>query len=94
MTTPRTVSGRAAISAMRPYVKRALGTTIVAIETEATAPYRDALEAADEVLGDLAGRDAASAWDEATRADFVARAMTAHEHVRRLLDLPEGEDAG
>lgn len=37
MTTPRTVAGQAAISAMRPYVKRALAQTIVAIEDEAMA---------------------------------------------------------
>jgi hypothetical protein len=39
MTTPRTVAGQAAISAMRPYVKRAVAQTIVAIEDEAIAPY-------------------------------------------------------
>ncbi len=37
MTTPRTVAGQAAISAMRPYVKRALAQTIVDIEDEAMA---------------------------------------------------------
>ena len=79
---------------MRPYVKRALGTTIVAIETEAAAPFRDALEAADDLLTELAGRDPASAWDEATRADLVARALMAHRQARRLLDLEGREDDG
>jgi cysteine synthase len=35
MTTPRTVAGQAAISALRPHVKRAIAPTIVAIEDEA-----------------------------------------------------------
>ena len=32
MTTPHTVAGQAALSGMRPYVKRALAQTILAIE--------------------------------------------------------------
>lgn len=43
MTTPRTVAGQAALSGMRPHLKRALGRTILAIETQAVAPYREAL---------------------------------------------------
>ena len=50
MTTPRTVAGQAALSGMRPHVKRALAHTILAIEAEAIAPYVEALREADRVL--------------------------------------------
>jgi hypothetical protein len=50
MTTPRTVAGQAALSGMRPHVKRALAQTILAIEDEAIAPYLTALREADRVL--------------------------------------------
>jgi hypothetical protein len=56
MTTPRTVAGQAAISAMRPYLKRALAPTILAIEAQAIAPYVEALREADRVLESLAAR--------------------------------------
>lgn len=85
MTTPRTVAGQAALSGMRPYVKRALGQTIVAIETEAIAPYLEALREADRVLASLAARDATSAWDLASRVDLVKRAEAAHRMAVPLL---------
>ena len=79
MTTPRTISGQAALSGMRPYVKRALGQTIVAIEDEAVAPYLAALREADLVLEALAAKDATS------RVDLVGRAEAAHRVVSALL---------
>jgi hypothetical protein len=85
MTTPRTVAGQAALSGMRPYVKRALAQTIVAIESEAIAPYVEALREADRVLGSLAARDPASTWDSASRVHMVERAETAHRLAMPLL---------
>jgi hypothetical protein len=49
------------MSAMRPYLKRALVPTFLAIEAEAVAPYVAALEEADRVLDSLAAGDATSA---------------------------------
>jgi len=88
MTTPRTIAGQAALSALRPHLKRALGRTIVAIEDQAIAPYLDALRAVDQVLEDLAGRDASSAWDRSARGGLVARAEAARQQVRPLLAQP------
>jgi hypothetical protein len=85
MTTPRTIAGQAALSAMRPDVKRALAPTILSIEAEAIAPYLGALREADRVLASLAAKDASSAWDVASKADFVARAESAHRPVASLL---------
>lgn len=85
MTTPRTVAGQAAISAMRPYVKRALAQTIVAIEDEAIAPYAAALREADRVLGDLAAMDATSTWDAPVRAEIVERGEAAHQLAKAVL---------
>jgi len=89
MTTPRTVAGQAAISAMRPYVKRALARSILAIEDEAIEPYLEALREADRVLESLASRDATSAWDRPSRVDVVDRAEAAHRLVSPLL-VPHG----
>ena len=88
MTAPRTVAGQAAISAMRPFVKRALTQTIVAIEDEAIAPYLAALREADRVLESLAAQDPTSTWDAPSRVDFVKRAEAAH----RLAVLVEHGD--
>lgn len=85
MATPRTVAGQAAISGMRPYVKRALAQTILAIETEAIAPYEAALREADRVLESVAAQDATSTWDGPSRADLVSRAEAAHRLVSPLL---------
>lgn len=85
MTTPRTVAGQAAISGMRPHVKRALAQAILSIEAEAIAPYRAALREADRVLETLAGLDPASPWDPATRLDLVTRARATRPSVERLL---------
>jgi len=85
MTTPRTVAGQAAISGMRPYVKRALAGTILAIEAEAIGPYAEALREADQVLESLASKDTAATWDMASRVDLVKRAGDAHGLASRLL---------
>ena len=94
MTTPRTVAGQAALSGMRPYVKRALAHTILAIEDEAIAPYLDALREADRVLESLAARDATSAWDIPSRVDFVNRAEAAHRLAEPLLARHVPEERG
>lgn len=94
MTTPRTVAGQAAISGMRPHVKRALGQTILAIEDEAIAPYLEALREADRVLESLAATDATSTWDLPTRDDFVARAGASHRLVKPLLARRDPEEPG
>ena len=91
MTTPRTVAGQAALSGMRPYVKRALGQTIIAIETESAAPYLDVLREADQVLESLAARDADATWDDASKAELVRRAKAAHLRASPLLDVRPGD---
>jgi hypothetical protein len=88
MAEPRTVAGQAALSGMRPYVRRALGQTILTIETEAAAPYVEALRESDRVLEAIAAHDPASAWDAAVRADLVRRAQAAHQVARTLLTRP------
>jgi hypothetical protein len=90
MTTPRTVAGQAALSGVRPYVKRALARTIVAIETEAAAPYLEALREADRVLEELLATSAA--LDLPSRVDLVQHAATAHQLVSQLLAQPTSED--
>ena len=85
MTTPRTVSGRAAISAMRPHLKRALAPTILAIEAEAIAPYVKALRETDRLLEELAAQDATATWDTPVRVELVTRAEAAHQLVMQLL---------
>jgi hypothetical protein len=94
MTTPRTVAGQAALSGMRPYVKRALGQTIVAIEKEAIAPYLAALREADRVLDSIAARDANSAWDMPAPVELVERAEAAHQLAKPLLSEQRQEDRG
>ena len=89
MTEPRTIAGRAALSGMRPHVKRALAQTIVAIETEAIAPYLDALREADAVLEAVlavAALDATSPGDPAPWTDLVRRAGAAHRRAEGLLE--------
>jgi len=85
MTTPRTVAGQAAISGLRPHVKRALAGTIAAIEAEAIAPYVEVLLEADRLIAALAARDATSAWDAPTRLEIVNRAQAAHRLAEPLL---------
>ena len=92
MAEPRTVAGQAALSGMRPYVKRALGQTILAIETEAAAPYLAALRDADGVLEAIAAQGADSPWDAAAQADLVRRAEAARNLARPLLTPPAQPD--
>ena len=92
MTTPRTVAGQAAISAMRPYVKRAVAQTIVAIEDEAIAPYLEALRTADGVLKSLVNQDAQSAWEMPDRVELVKRAEAARRLVEPLLASRDREE--
>jgi hypothetical protein len=47
---PRTVSGRAAVSSLRPHVRRAITATIVAIEDEARAPLVELLRDTHELI--------------------------------------------
>jgi hypothetical protein len=91
MTTPRTIAGQAAVSALRPHLKRALAPTIVAIEQEAAAPYEAALREADRVLADVAGRDPGAAWSAADRMDLVARARATRAMLEGLLAPPRPE---
>jgi hypothetical protein len=90
MTTPRTIAGQAALSALRPHVKRALAPTILAIETQAIAPFLEALKEADRVLEDLGSRDPAATWDSATRAELVKRAKSACRRTAPMLAPPGG----
>jgi hypothetical protein len=90
MTTPRTVAGQAWLSGTRPFVRRALSEVILSIETEAVAPYGEALREADELLGFLAASDAASTWDRPTRTDLVTRAEATHRRVTQLLERDDG----
>ena len=92
MTTPRTVAGQAALSGMRPHVKRALAQTILAIETEASAPYLEALREADRVLESLAAMGATSTWDVFSMADVVTRAEAAHRLAAPLLAQHAAEE--
>ena len=94
MTTPRTVAGQAALSGMRPHVKRALAHTILAIEAQAIAPYLEALREADRVLESIAARDAAATWEMPSRVDVVTRAEAAHRLVTPLLARHVQEEQG
>jgi hypothetical protein len=85
MTTPRTVAGQAWLSGTRPFVRRALAQTIVAIEDEAIAPYAEALRKADRVLGFLAAKDLASTTDEPSMIELIKAAEAAHQVANRLL---------
>jgi len=92
MAEPRTVEGRAALSGMRPHLRRAFGRIIVAIEDEAAAPYADALREADAVLQALAAMDVTRSGDDAARRDLVRRAEAVHQIVERLAAEAGPED--
>lgn len=85
MTTPRTIAGQAAISAMRPYIKRALGRTIFDIEREAIAPYLEALREADRVLEEILASGAA---EIRPAGDLAQRAEAARRLAMPLLEPP------
>jgi hypothetical protein len=84
---PRTIAGQAALSGMRPHVKRALAQTIRRIEEEAARPYAEALREADAVLAELAGEGADGAGD----TDLAERARAARERAAPLLAGPGGQ---
>jgi hypothetical protein len=92
MTTPRTIAGQAALSAMRPHVKRALGRTIVRIEMEAVEPYLAALAEADRVLAALTSADR-SPSGAPDGVELVRRARAARELARPLLAQPPTAEA-
>ena len=75
---------------MRPHVKRALGRTIVTIESEAAAPYLVALREADRVLEEFVTESGASKMPP--RVDLVQRAAAAHRLVSQLLAQPTSEE--
>jgi hypothetical protein len=79
MPTPRTIAGQAWMSGTRPYVRRALEQTIVAIEDEAIGPYLEALREADLVLEALLAKNATS------NAGLVERAEAARRLAMPLL---------
>jgi hypothetical protein len=82
---PRTISGRAWLSGMRPHHRRAATPLIVSIEAEAARPALAALLEADAVLADLAAIDLDGVNEAAVR-DLVRRARTAHEHSGDVLE--------
>ena len=82
---PRTLSGRAWISAVKPHIRRGVAPTIVAIEREAAEPYATALGEADAVLAELMG-------STAVEAGLRTRAAETRERIARLLRVPTGPD--
>jgi hypothetical protein len=89
---PRTIAGQAALSGMRPHVKRALAQTIRRIEEEAARPYAEALREADAVLAELAGEGAGDgAGEGAGDTDLAERARAARERAAPLLAGPGGQ---
>ena len=76
MPTPRTIAGQAWMSGTRPYVRRALEQTIVAIEDEAIAPYLEALRETDRVLEALLAEDAMPKAKLVERAEAARRLAT------------------
>jgi hypothetical protein len=87
-TEPRTISGKAWLSGMRPHHRRAATPLILSIEREAAKRAMDALRAADEVLAGLAELDAADV-DSAALGDLVERAGAAHADASRILEQPD-----
>ncbi len=82
---PRTIAGQAALSTLRPQLRRALAPTIVSIEIQAAEPYLAALRDADKVLQAVAAVDASTPLDDAARADLVIQAGSAHRQLVALL---------
>ena len=75
---PLTISGRAWISSAKPYMRRGIAPTIVAIEREAAAPYAAALAQATAVLAELID-------DPATDPRLKTRAEAARASAAPLL---------
>ena len=81
---PRTISGRAWLSGMRPHHRRAATPLIVSVEREAAKPAIEALRAADAVLADLVALDPAKPSPDAL-SELIARARAAQEAAEQLL---------
>lgn len=86
VTEPRTISGQAAVASLRPHLKRALGQSIVRVETEAIAPFLGALREADEILAAVADMDPAVRGDAAPRLELIRRAGAIHRLVSGLIE--------
>ena len=82
---PRTISGQAWLSGMRPHHRRAAAPLVVSIEAEAARPGLTALLEADRVLAQLAAIDPDGVSGDALR-ELVERAREAHEHVADVLE--------
>ena len=83
-TEPRTISGRAWLSGMRPHHRRATAPLVVSIEREAAKPAIEALRVADAVLGDLVAIDPAKP-SPASLSELIGRARAAQEAAEQLL---------
>jgi hypothetical protein len=83
-TEPRTISGRAWLSGMRPHHRRAAAPLVVSIEREAAKPAIEALRVADAVLGDLVALDQGKPSPEVLRG-LIERARAAQEAAEQLL---------
>jgi hypothetical protein len=75
---PRTISGKAWVSGLRPHLRRAVALVVVRLEAEAVAPYEAALREADRALELAIARGAV--------AEVTARAEAARAVARQLLD--------
>jgi len=82
---PRTISGQAWLSGMRPHHRRAATPLVVSIEAEAARPALAALLEADGVLAQLAAIDPDRVNQEAVR-ELIQRAREAHEHAADVLE--------
>lgn len=84
-TEPRTISGRAWLSGMRPHHRRAAAPLVASIEAEAARPGLAALLEADAILAEVAGMDPDGVGRDALR-ELVERARAAHEHAGTVLE--------
>jgi hypothetical protein len=75
---------------MQPWIKRALGQTIVAIEDEAVIPHQAALREVDVLLAAIAATDPAGDWGSDARAEIVERAKAARRLVEPLITPAAG----
>lgn len=82
---PRTISGRAWLSGMRPHHRRAAAPLVASIEAEAARPALAALLEADAVLADLAAIDAVRMNRDALR-ELIGRAQAARDHIANVLE--------
>ena len=81
---PRTISGRAWLSGMRPHHRRAAMPLILSIEREAAKPAVEALGVVAGVIEDLIALDPANANPDALR-ELIERARAARAEAESLL---------